>query len=178
MISLKRIKEIMDLLPEDVNPRLGGSCSLYLRGITNEYRDIDIIVDSIKGIELPFEKMELVHKKRLNPTLKYKVDDMAVDIIQSLVPCGKWDYNDMLGIYFETVENVLKAKEEIKKFIEENYPYENFDKNLEKAAEEYVKDEYEDGYFLPDYADEVKDAFINGAEWAKDFFKNMRKNGK
>lgn len=96
MITPKDIKEIIDMLPQDRNPRLGVSYSLYLRGITDTYRDIDIIVDSIIGIELPFKKMELVHKKRLNPTLKYEYKGIEVDIIESLKPCEIKEYNPIM----------------------------------------------------------------------------------
>ena len=37
---------------------------------------------------------------------------------------------------------------------------------IEKEARDYVSDVYgNDGYFLPDYEDEVRGAFVAGAEW-------------
>lgn len=46
MFSIKRLKEIINLLPAKANPRIGGSCALYFYGEVESYRDVDIIVDS------------------------------------------------------------------------------------------------------------------------------------
>ena len=40
---------------------------------------------------------------------------------------------------------------------------------IEKEARGYIRDVYAgDGYFLPDYEEEVRDAFISGARWCID----------
>ena len=37
---------------------------------------------------------------------------------------------------------------------------------IEKESHDYVSAVYgDDGYFLPDYEDEVRDAFVDGAKW-------------
>ena len=37
---------------------------------------------------------------------------------------------------------------------------------IEKAGRDYISDVYaDDGYFLPDYEEEVRDGFIAGARW-------------
>ena len=64
MFSIKRLKEILNMIPKEVNPRIGGSCALYFYGAVDTYRDVDIIVDSIDGINLPFPKIEFISKKR------------------------------------------------------------------------------------------------------------------
>ena len=66
------------------NPRIGGSCCLYVFGLKDDFRDIDIIVDNINGIDLPYEKIPLIHEKRLNRTLKYMIDNVEIDISESL----------------------------------------------------------------------------------------------
>ena len=43
MFSVKRLKEIINMLPKEVNPRIGGSCALYFYGDVDTYRDVDII---------------------------------------------------------------------------------------------------------------------------------------
>ena len=40
---------------------------------------------------------------------------------------------------------------------------------IEKEARDYISDVYAgDGYFLPDYEEEVRDGFIAGAQWRID----------
>ena len=40
---------------------------------------------------------------------------------------------------------------------------------IEKEARGYIRDVYAgDGYFLPDYEEEVRDGFIAGAQWLAD----------
>lgn len=101
------------------NPRIGGSCCLFIFGLKDDFRDIDIIVDNINGIDLPYEKIPLIHKKRLNRTLKYIINGVEIDISESLFKENNViNYND---INFEPPQRVIKARVLIDKFIEENY---------------------------------------------------------
>lgn len=85
MFSVKRLKEIINMLPKKVNPRIGGSYALYFYGDVDTYRDVDIIVDSIEDINLPFPKIEFIHPKRLNKGIKYCIDGKEVDILESFL---------------------------------------------------------------------------------------------
>lgn len=109
MMSPKRIKEIMDMLPKGCRPRLGGSANLYFRGKVDGYRDVDIVVSSMDGISLPFAKIEHLHGVGLNRRQKYCIDGREVDVLESLFPCDE-SMESMFGIDFEPEENVVKAK--------------------------------------------------------------------
>lgn len=120
MFSIKRLKEIINLLPTKVNPRIGGSCALYFYGKVEYYRDVDIIVDSIDGIDLPFPKIEFIHKKRLNKGIKYCIDGQEVDILESLNSISHIVYSEISKLPFEQITDVYKAKQLISNFINEN----------------------------------------------------------
>lgn len=120
MFSVKRLKEIIDLLPAKANPRIGGSCALYFYGEVESYRDVDIIVDSIDGIDLPYPKIEFIHKKRLNRGIKYCIDGQEVDILESLNSVPDIVYSGISGLPFESIVNVYKTKRLIENFIDKN----------------------------------------------------------
>lgn len=117
----KKIQIALDVIEQIKanNPRIGGSCCLYVFGLEDDFRDIDIIVDNINGIDLPYEKIPLIHEKRLNRTLKYMIDNVEIDISESLF--YENDVINYIGINFEPSERVIKARDLINKFIEENY---------------------------------------------------------
>lgn len=108
-IALKIINEI-NSFDDKYMPKIGGPLALYYYGIVNNVNDIDIIVNDIDGINLPYNKIPLVHSKRLNKTISYDVNGVKVDIIESLMPRK---YNG----YFEDVDNILYSKKIIKRFI-------------------------------------------------------------
>lgn len=114
----KRIKEIIEMIPKECQPRLGGSCNLYFRGKKDSYRDVDIIINksTIDKINLPFPKIELIHKVRLNKTIKYCIDGMEIDIIESMFDVNRME-KSIMGFYFEYEEDVINARNEIYEFI-------------------------------------------------------------
>lgn len=120
MFSIKRLKEIIDLLPAKVNPRIGGSCALYFYGEVESYRDVDIIVDSIDDIDLPYPKIEFIHKKRLNRGIKYCIDGQEVDILESLTTIPHIVYSEISNLPFETIISVHVTKRLIENFINKN----------------------------------------------------------
>ena len=120
MFSIKRLKEIINLIPTKANPRIGGSCALYFYGEVESYRDVDIIVDSIDGIDLPYPKIEFIHKKRLNRGIKYCIDGQKVDILESLIDTPHIIYSRISELPFESIVNVYKTKRLIKNFIDKN----------------------------------------------------------
>ena len=120
MFSVKRLKEIIDLLPAKANPRIGGSCALYFYGEVEFYRDVDIIVNSIDGIDLPYPKIEFIHKKRLNRGIKYCIDGQEVDILESLIDTPHIIYSRISELPFESIVNVYKTKRLIENFIDKN----------------------------------------------------------
>lgn len=120
MFSIKRLKEIINLLPAKANSRIGGSCALYFYGEVESYRDVDIIVDSIDGINLPYPKIEFIHKKRLNRGIKYCIDGQEVDILESLINIPHIIYSRISELPFESIVNVYKTKRLIENFIDKN----------------------------------------------------------
>lgn len=120
MFSIKRLKEIINLLPTKANPRIGGYCALYFYGEVESYRDVDIIVDSIDGIDLPYPKIEFIHKKRLNRGIKYCIDGQEVDILESLIDTPHIIYSRISELPFESIVNVYKTKRLIENFIDKN----------------------------------------------------------
>ena len=116
-MTISRLKEVIKMLPQEISPRLGGSLNLYLRGEVDRYRDIDIIVDDISKVDLPFPKIELVHKERLNPTIKYCVDGREIDVIESLFSKTVVEHDPIMGIDFEPMDVVFKAKLMIENFL-------------------------------------------------------------
>lgn len=119
----KRIVEIVKTIPKECSPRLGGSCSLYFRGLVDSYRDVDIIINkgTLDKINLPFPKIELQHEG-INKRIKYCIDGREVDILESLFYVTRIEKSTM-GIYFEVVEDVLEAKKMIDNYLE-------YDKNI------------------------------------------------
>lgn len=83
----KRISEIINMIPSECNPRLGGSCSLYFRGKVDSYNDIDIIVK--KG---------------------------TIDIIESMYNVDRVEKSTM-GFYLEYEKDVIESKEAINAFL-------------------------------------------------------------
>lgn len=117
MITPKKLKQIIAMLPKGCNPRIGGSYNLYLRGLVNSYRDIDVIVDTIDGINLPFPKIELIHKKRLNRTVKYCIEGQEIDFSESLFPDKSYEYCKIMDIDFAPAEEVQEARRMLDEFI-------------------------------------------------------------
>lgn len=117
MFSVKRLKEIINMLPKKVNPRIGGSCALYFYGDVDTYRDVDIIVDSIEDINLPFPKIEFIHPKRLNKGIKYCIDGKEVDILEKLSYVLVIVYSTISGLTFEDKNEVYRTKKLIKDYI-------------------------------------------------------------
>lgn len=120
MFSVKRLKEIINMLPKEVNPRIGGSCALYFYGDVDTYRDVDIIVDSIDDINLPFPKIEFVHSKRLNKGIKYCIDGKEVDILEKLSYVSVIVHSTISGLTFEDKDEVYRTKKLIKDFIKKH----------------------------------------------------------
>lgn len=120
MFSVKRLKEIINMLPKEVNPRIGGSCALYFYGDVDTYRDVDIIVDSIDDVNLPFPKIEFVHSKRLNKGIKYCIDGKEVDILEKLSYVSVIVHSTISGLTFEDKDEVYRTKKLIKDFIKKH----------------------------------------------------------
>jgi hypothetical protein len=101
------------------NPRIGGSCCLFVLGLKDDFNDVDIIVDTIDGIEFDYPIIPLQHPKRLNRTIKYDIDGIEIDISESL-----FKENDTFmkyDIQFELPSRVIKARKLIDDYIKENY---------------------------------------------------------
>lgn len=101
--------ELLNELPKEVNPRIGGSCALFMYGDVDNFDDIDIIVDSLVGVDLDYERLPLKHPHRLNGTKSYKVGDFKVDLHESIMPKAK-------GI-LEPKENILCCQKVLKRFV-------------------------------------------------------------
>ena len=100
-------------------PRIGGSCGLFLQGKALDFRDIDIIVNDINDIDLPYKKIPLIHTKRLNKTLKYNINNIEIDIIEGFDKDEKIiDYN---GINVCLYESIINAKNKIINFLKNEY---------------------------------------------------------
>lgn len=91
---------------------------LYFRGKVDSYNDIDIIVKkgTIDKVNLPFPKIELVYKVRLNRTIKYCIDSRKVDIIESMYNVDRVEKSTM-GFYLEYEKDVIESKEAINAFL-------------------------------------------------------------
>lgn len=120
MFSVKRLKEIINMLPKKINPRIGGSCALYFYGDVDTYRDVDIIVDSIDDVNLPFPKIEFIHSKRLNKGIKYCIDSKEVDILEKISYVSTIVYSTISGLTFEDKDEVYRTKKLIKDFIKKH----------------------------------------------------------
>lgn len=102
--------EILNKLPKEVNPRIGGSCALFMYGDVDNFDDIDIIVDTLVGVDLEYERLSLKHPYRLNGTKSYKVGDYKVELHESIMPKAS-------GI-LEPKENIFCCRKILKKFFE------------------------------------------------------------
>ena len=119
--QLKKIriaKTILGMIKNN-NPRIGGSCALFLQGKRKNFRDIDIIVDNISNISLPYMKMPLIHKKRLNKTIKYDINGVEIDIIEG------FDKNEEIvkvnNLNVSHFKNVFKYKSKVMNFLKKEY---------------------------------------------------------
>lgn len=104
---------------KDNNPRIGGSCCLFVLGLKDDFNDVDIIVDTIDGIQFDYPLIPLQHPKRLNRTIKYDINGIEIDISESL-----FKENDTFmknDIQFELPSRVIKARKLIDDYIKENY---------------------------------------------------------
>ena len=120
MFSIRRLQEIINLLPKEINPRIGGSCALYFYGEVDTYRDVDIIVDSIDNVNLPFPKIEFIHPNRLNRGIKYCIDGQEVDILERLTTVSVIVHSTISSLPFEELREVHRTKELINNFIKKN----------------------------------------------------------
>lgn len=130
MFSIKRLKEIINMLPKEVNPRIRGSCALYFYRDADTYRDVDIIVDSIENINLPFPKIEFIHSKRLNKGIKYCIDGKEVNILEKLSYVSVIVHSTISGLTFEDKDEVYRTKKLINDFINNKHEETNSTRNL------------------------------------------------
>lgn len=100
--------DILNKLPKEVNPRIGGSCALFMYGDVDNFNDIDIIVDSLVGVDLEYERLPLKHSYRLNGTKSYKVGNYKVELHESIMPKAS-------GI-LEPKENIICCQRILKRF--------------------------------------------------------------
>lgn len=105
------------MLPKEVNPRIGGSCALYFYGKVDTYRDVDIIVDSIDNINLPFPKIKFTYNERLNKGIKYCIDGKEVDILEKLSYVSIIVHSTISGLTFEDIKEVYRTKKLINDFV-------------------------------------------------------------
>lgn len=108
--KVKLALDILNELPKEVNPRIGGSCALFMYGDVDNFDDIDILVDTLVGVDLEYERLSLGRPYRLNRTKKYKVGDYKVELHESIMPKAS-------GI-LEPKENILCCRKILKKFFE------------------------------------------------------------
>ena len=115
----REIKEIINSIPKECNPRIGGSCNLFYRGLVDHYRDVDIIIDkgTINKVNLPFHKIESLHGEGLNKRIKYCINGREVNILESICPKLELE-KSLMGIYFEPEGNVYLAKRLIVEYLE------------------------------------------------------------
>lgn len=119
--KLEIAHKVLSQIPAYYNPKIGGSLALYVYGLTDQVNDIDIIVNRIDSdLSLPYKTLELTHKTRLNETIKYEIDEVIVEIHESLMP------RDFYGKY-EKLENIISARKILKKFFQIFYK-----ENMEK----------------------------------------------
>lgn len=133
-VEIEKMMEIAEnvvkQLPKSVNPRIGGSLALCHYGIAKKANDIDIMVDSINDISLPYPKQRLRHYSRLNPGVRYSVEGVNVEIHESLMPYSGQEL-------WETIPNILHARKILKRFLEICY---NETGCKWKAERGYLKD--------------------------------------
>ena len=115
----REIKEIIKSIPKECNPRLGGFCNLYFRGIVDSYRNVDIIINknTIDKINLPYPRIESFHGEGISKRIKYCIKGREVIILENICPITKLEMS-LLGIYFESEDNVLYAERQREEYIE------------------------------------------------------------
>lgn len=115
----REIKGIIRSIPKECNPRLGGFCNLYFRGLVDSYRNIDIIVNknTIDKVNLPYPRIESYPGEGWSKRIKYCINSREVVILENVCPITKLEMS-LLGIYFETEDNVLYAERLREEYIE------------------------------------------------------------
>lgn len=109
---------------KDAQIQLGGSFALYLQGLTDNFGDVDIIVNSdfINFFSnLPFEQVSPRHPKRLNKTFIYHFQGLKIDFIERISKYVEGD-KEFYGYRLETPLAIKEAKKKIASFLQENYP--------------------------------------------------------
>ena len=115
MISTDNIKNVLN----NVDYRaIGGSCGLYLQGFAKCYHDIDVIVDNVDYIKLPYKELPLTHKTRINRTKKYLIDGLKFDFIENNEP---FEVLNIDGLKVQNRQYILNYRKKIGEFIAANY---------------------------------------------------------
>ncbi len=109
------IKSVLDNV---VYKAIGGSYGLYLQGCSNFYHDVDIIVDDIDYIKLPYEELPLTRKTRINRTKKYFINGLKFDFIENKEPFEVLSIN---GLKVQDKQYILDYRKKLGNFIAENY---------------------------------------------------------
>ena len=87
---------------------------MFCYGKANDFNDIDILVDSLMDVDLPYPRLPLKRPTdRLNKTKKYEVDNYIVEIHESVMPKA-------IGL-LEPEENILCCRQILKKFCKSVY---------------------------------------------------------
>ncbi|MBO5080372.1 MAG: hypothetical protein J6B82_05770 [Bacteroidaceae bacterium] len=118
--KIEILNNVWNLIESD-SKRIGGTCGLYLHGVVDEFRDIDIIVDSIDSISLNFPTIPFNHKKRLNKGLKYNVDGLEVDVLETIVSSKPEEWKTIHGLRCESVDAIMVARKTLNDFLKEVY---------------------------------------------------------
>ena len=74
-------------------------------------------MDSIDGTDLPFPKIEFIHTKRLNRSIKYCIDGKKVDILEKLSYVSVIVHSTISGLAFEDINEVYRTRKLINDFI-------------------------------------------------------------
>lgn len=105
--------EFLNKIPKECHPRIGGSCALWVMGLSDGFNDIDIVCDFIPNMNMS-SKLENVHSKRLNDTVAYDFIGERIELHESLMPRRG---NGIL----EDVDNIRYSRKLIGRFLKEVY---------------------------------------------------------
>ena len=115
--------KILSNVLNNVNYRaIGGSYGLYLQGYSKSYHDVDIIVDNIDSINLPYKELPLTRKIRMNRTKKYLINGLKFDFIENKEP---FEVANINSLKVQNKDYILAYRKKLGKFIAENYKEEN-----------------------------------------------------
>ena len=122
-ITIDDLELNQDIKLNNVNYRaIGGSYGLYLQGYSKSYHDVDIIVDNIDSINLPYKELPLTRKIRMNRTKKYLINGLKFDFIENKEPFEAVNIN---SLKVQNKDYILAYRKKLGKFIAENYKEEN-----------------------------------------------------